>query len=114
MAEGLRNNPLACGLLGIIVGAGSILGGQALIGQSEPQTVKSSLFDNTTAGEVREETNFDRVPCDENGEVYITPNGKKYHFPKCHTLRKSSRLQQVSIEDAEAAGITPCSRCNPY
>ncbi len=43
--------------------------------------------------------------------VYITKSGKKYHAAGCSYLKKSSI--EISREDAEKKGYTPCSRCNP-
>lgn len=43
--------------------------------------------------------------------VYKTKTGSKYHSPFCRYLRDSSI--EISIEDAEAEGLDPCSRCTP-
>lgn len=42
--------------------------------------------------------------------VYVTPSGTKYHRKDCsHTTTVTS----LTIQDAEARGYEPCSRCNP-
>lgn len=104
MENKFKNNPLACGLLGVIIGSGGTLGGQALLsdGSSSPKphvAQKKSI------------TNFDIVPYDENGDVYITAHGKKYHSENCYTLNRTKQIQQVNFSDAEAAGLTACSKC---
>ncbi len=43
--------------------------------------------------------------------VHITNTGKKYHSGGCRYLKKSDI--EVSLEDAKARGLTPCSQCNP-
>ncbi len=41
--------------------------------------------------------------------VYVTATGTKYHLAGCSYLRSSAN--EITIEDAEAKGYTPCSRC---
>lgn len=43
--------------------------------------------------------------------VHITDTGEKYHNAGCQYLKKSDHT--VSLSDAKARGLTPCSRCNP-
>ena len=43
--------------------------------------------------------------------VHITRTGKKYHNAGCSYLKESDT--EVSLEDAKAMGLTPCSKCNP-
>jgi len=45
------------------------------------------------------------------GEVYKTETGSKYHSDGCSYLSKS-RIP-ISLADAKAEGLTPCSKCNP-
>ena len=46
----------------------------------------------------------------EDGEVYVTRTGKKYHREGCSSLRRS----KIPISLAEAKQrYGPCSRCNP-
>lgn len=100
----LKDNPLACGLLGVIVGAGGTLGGQTLLGVDSHSVQTRFIKD-------KQESNFDIVPYDEYGDVYITAHGKKYHTEYCYTLARAKKIQRVSSSDAEAAGLEPCSRC---
>jgi len=43
--------------------------------------------------------------------VHITKTGKKYHNENCRYLSQSS--SPVSLSDAIAKGLTPCSVCKP-
>lgn len=43
--------------------------------------------------------------------VHITKTGEKYHSAGCQYLRKSDI--EVSLSEAKARGLTPCSKCNP-
>lgn len=104
MRNEFKNNPLACGLLGIIIGAGSTLGGQALLDDDSTKNQEKHISR-------KQGSNFDIVPYDEDGDVYITAHGKKYHAESCYTLNRSKKIQRVNSEDAEEAGLGPCSKC---
>jgi hypothetical protein len=43
--------------------------------------------------------------------VHITRTGHKYHSAGCRYLRKSDIV--VTLEQAKARGLTPCSVCDP-
>ena len=43
--------------------------------------------------------------------VHITATGGKYHSAGCQYLKKSDI--EVTLQDAKARGLEPCSRCNP-
>lgn len=43
--------------------------------------------------------------------VHITATGGKYHSAGCQYLKKSDI--EVTLQDAKARGLAPCSRCNP-
>ncbi len=42
--------------------------------------------------------------------IYRTATGKKYHLDGCPSLKSKIQITPV---DAKAAGLEPCSRCNP-
>jgi phosphatidylserine/phosphatidylglycerophosphate/cardiolipin synthase-like enzyme len=44
-------------------------------------------------------------------EVHATKAGAKYHVAGCRFLAKSDIM--MTLEQAKAKGLTPCSRCNP-
>ena len=48
---------------------------------------------------------------DDDVTVYVTQTGKKYHRGSCSYLKKSKR--PMKLQDAKAAGYTPCSKCGP-
>lgn len=43
--------------------------------------------------------------------VYVTKSGTKYHKEKCDYLANSS--VEISREQAENKGYSPCSKCRP-
>jgi hypothetical protein len=43
--------------------------------------------------------------------VYVTPTGKKFHKQDCPSLKGAGTAMKRS--EAEAKGLTPCSKCNP-
>jgi len=104
MANRLKNNSLACGLLGIIIGSGGTLCGQALLSNHNIVNNFVSSKHNTD--------NFDVIPYDPNGDVYITPHGTKYHLQYCYTLNRAKKIQQVNSYKAEEEGLEPCSKCH--
>ncbi len=44
--------------------------------------------------------------------VLVTENGKKFHKPDCNLI-KSRKTTAVSLKEAKAKGLEPCSRCFP-
>lgn len=106
MIKGFKNNPLACGLLGFIIGSGGTLGTQALM-----QVEKKDWAESISHVSTKKTNNFEIVPYSENGDVVITAHGSKYHSENCYTLTRAKRIQRVNSEDAIAAGIEPCSKC---
>lgn len=47
----------------------------------------------------------------QQGTVYVTKTGKKYHRSGCRHLAKS--CIPISLSGAKAKGYTPCKVCNP-
>lgn len=43
--------------------------------------------------------------------VYVTANGKKYHFATCRTLKNSTSVIELPLEKAKARGYEPCGVC---
>ena len=41
--------------------------------------------------------------------VFVTDSGTKYHLSGCSYLRSSAN--ELTLEEAEGQGYTPCSRC---
>lgn len=46
-----------------------------------------------------------------NTKVHITRTGKKYHRAGCRYLSHSDIV--VTLKEAKARGLAPCSVCNP-
>lgn len=46
------------------------------------------------------------------GNVRVTPAGKKYHRPSCPNI-KGHDFISATQSDAENAGLTPCKKCKP-
>lgn len=89
--------------IGAILGACSIWGICALSGSNA-----TSLFSKKG-----EQTMYEKVADDPDGDVYITPKGKKYHVAGCFVLRKSDEIKQASRSSVIEVGYTPCRKCKP-
>lgn len=106
MKNPFKNNSLASGMLGFILGAGTLAGGQALIHNNDDYSYSKP------AGIM--DTSFHGLENDEEGDVIITPSGKCYHsIYGCNSLRRSKKCRKVTRDQAEGAGLTPCSKCYP-
>jgi hypothetical protein len=44
-------------------------------------------------------------------DVYITPNGSKYHKQDCRLIRNKEKMAQIEKKEAIEKGYTPCKRC---
>lgn len=44
--------------------------------------------------------------------VWVTPAGSKYHLRSCSAIRGHT-VERTTIEKAEKAGYTACSKCSP-
>lgn len=79
-------------------------------GSAEDSESKSSILgtDKTNEGQKTEALT---EPSDGGVEVHITKTGKKYHSAGCDSLSKSDII--VTLEQAKAKGLGPCSKCNP-
>jgi len=44
-------------------------------------------------------------------DVYITPNGTKYHKEDCRLIRNKDKMASIDKQDAIEKGYTPCKRC---
>ena len=110
-----KNNSLASCLLGIIIGAGGHAGYTTVIDAitNKSQVIPTiSPFGSFPKGDSSKPSVFDQIPEQEDGNCLITPSGQKYHHPDgCRYIAKSKRKKLVYSEDAEAAGLTPCSKC---
>lgn len=88
--------------IGAILGACSIWGIGALLGSNT-----ASPFSK------KAKTMYEKVANDPDGDVYITPKGKKYHAAWCVILRKSDEMKQASRSSVIEVGYLPCKKCKP-
>lgn len=99
----LGKRDLISGCVGIVIGACSFFAVQQIFGHS---SASSSPFS-------ADETMYEKVEQDAGGDVYVTPNGKKYHRSHCYTLNMAEETKQVSSAEAESVGYKPCKKCKP-
>ena len=112
MNNPFKNNPLASGLLGFILGAGTLAGGQALFGGGGNDAVASGFGNFSSGGMVKTETVYEQLDNHADGDVFVTKAGKCYHPNRyCSSLRRAKEVKQVYRSDAENVGLTPCSKC---
>ena len=115
MKNVFKNNSLASCLLGIIIGAAGHAGYTAVFdayNSSSSFASQISAFASMPQSDAKELSTFDKIPEDEDGDCIITPSGQKYHnIYGCMYLSKSKRMKRAAIENAEAAGLEPCSKC---
>ncbi len=43
-------------------------------------------------------------------EVFVTKQGTRYHSEGCFLVAKKDK-EKISLEDAQAKGLTPCAKC---
>ncbi len=103
-----KNNSLASalagGMLGLVVGSTGTVGVQALV-DDKP---KVQYFKKDSA--------YDSLTDIDDGDVYITPSGERFHSEHCSSLNKARRnntLKCVERNEAEDVGYLPCKKCNP-
>lgn len=80
-----------------------------------PATTKSTTKattqkPSTAAPTTKKTTQAPPSPPAQSSTVYITDTGSKYHEWGCSSLSKS--CHEISLDDAIAAGYTPCARCH--
>ena len=93
----LDKKQVSSGIVGAILGACSVAGINAL--DSATHKAKVPMYE--------------RVEADVNGDVFITPKGKKYHRKGCYILRQSDEVKRASRSDVADVGYGPCKKCRP-
>ena len=93
----LDRKQFTSGIVGAILGASSVAGINAL----GTMTHKSKA------------TMYESVEAVVDGDVFITPKGKKYHRENCYILRQSEESKCASRSDVISAGYEPCRKCRP-
>ena len=104
----LDKSHITSGIVGAIIGACSVMGINAL---SDNKNAISSFFDSMShRGKA---SMYDRVEADEDGDVFITAKGRKYHRRNCYILRQSDEVKQAKHSDVIGVGYQPCKKCRP-
>lgn len=95
----------------------------ASVSDRSTDTADSSISDDTAGSDANADSDATNAanaavsnPTDQtdgNSDVivHITKTGEKYHSAGCQYLRKSDI--EVTLSEAKARGLTPCSKCNP-
>lgn len=113
----IHKEHLGAFIFGSFFGASLMAGymGLSTFFKSEP-TIKENdaltvqLYNNGGTDRTINQSKFDRVPVDKNGDSYITPSGEKIHSMKCHHNINMSTAKKVNLNDAVKEGYTPCNR----
>ena len=88
---------ISSGIVGAVFGACTVAGFNAL--GSTTHRTKAQMYE--------------RVESDVDGDVFITPKGKKYHREDCYILRQSDEVKRASRSDVKGVGYEPCRKCRP-
>ena len=93
----LDKKQFSSGIVGAVIGACSVAGINAL--SSATHKSKASMYE--------------RVETVADGDVFITPKGKKFHRSGCYILRQSDEVKQATRSDVIDAGYKACKKCRP-
>lgn len=117
MNNPFKNNSLAAGLFGYVIGVFTLLGGQAIVGNCNGRNASnggsssvSSLFQPAEVDD-----SFHGLEQNDDGDVIITKSGNCFHSDYgCPALNRSRETRTVNRDDAEGKGMKPCSKCCTY
>lgn len=93
----LDRKQFSSGIVGAIIGASSVAGINAL--SSVTHRSKAQMYE--------------RVEPAEDGDVFITPKGKRFHREDCFILRQSDESKCALRSDVISIGYEPCRKCKP-
>lgn len=78
------------------------------VGVKDPTTKKQTTTTKKQTTTTKKRTTT-AVPSDQNGQVWVTASGKKYHSnPNCSNMKSPSK---ITLANAKAKGYTPCKKC---
>ena len=104
MNNPLKNNPLAAGLFGYVMGIFKLLGGQAIVKDSNRSDTPVSSFYSSTPTDL----SFHGLEQNDGGDVAITKTGDCYHsLYGCPHLNRATKIRVVNREDADTTCIVP-------
>ena len=78
-------------------------------GVAEEKIFNAELINR--ASKVAVTASYNQATEEDNGNVVITPTGKKYHLKGCRTVKGVYKI--ITIEQAQRLNYTPCEVCNP-
>ena len=85
--------------------------GEAEKSQNTEKSEKAADSQNNAETDAAVSNPTDQTDGNSDVIVHITKTGEKYHSAGCQYLRKSDI--EVTLSEAKARGLTPCSKCNP-
>ena len=85
--------------------------GEAEKSQNTEKSEKAADSQNNAETDAAVSNPTDQTDGNSDVIVHITKTGEKYHSAGCQYLRKSDI--EVTLSEAKAKGLTPCSKCNP-
>lgn len=100
LKEFTRLHPIACTAAVLLVLVGAITTYQVVQQQNPPVSFISTI--QTTPDAPTNQTQSD-------GKVLIGKSGERYHLPGCQYVNLN--MDEVTVEEAEERGYTPCKRC---
>ena len=110
MNNPFKNNPLAAGLFGYVMGIFTLLGGQTIVrGFNSSDASVSSFYTSPPT-----DLSFHGLEQNDGGDVAITKSDDCYHcLFGCSHLKRAKQIRVVNREDAEEKGMKPCTKCDP-
>ena len=119
MTNPFKNNSLAAGLFGYVLGVFTLLGGQAIMGYCNGSN--SSTESNPPVfpfyppvPPVPKDDSFHGLEQDDGGDVIITKSGNSFHrYYECPALNRYRETRMVKSKDAVERGMKPCTKCHP-
>lgn len=116
MRNYFKNNSLASGMFGFILGSATYaIGDGAFTGNVDNEETFVSRFMDADNKGCHEDKNFCGLVDDETGDVFVSVSGRCYHNRRsCYTLNNSSRVIKVKREDAIEKNLSECSKCRRW
>ena len=72
--------------------------------------IELALKENDFSGEAAD-SEEETVSSSGTDTVYCTASGGSYHYAGCSYIEGKNNLKEMTIREAESAGLEPCSKC---
>ncbi len=72
--------------------------------------IELSLKENDFSGEA-DGSEEEAVSAAGTEAVYCTESGESYHYAGCSYIEGKDNLKEMTVQEAESAGLDPCSKC---